>query len=206
MSPEAFVVACHPFTFVSHETLDKLKIYVELLHKWQSKINLVSASTLGDVWQRHIFDSAQLLHYIRAEDRVVDFGSGAGFPAMVLSLMGVQQVTVIESDQRKIAFLQEVARQTQSSVVLINKRIEQVDPFSVDVITARAFASLSDILDHASGWWQPATKGVFLKGKNVKEELTAAQAKWHIKFQCDRSCADPDGSVLIIEEVKALSV
>lgn len=205
MSPNQFVAACKTFTAVSHETIINLTSYAELLTKWQSKINLVSNSTLDDIWLRHIYDSAQLLQFIKPTDSVVDFGSGAGFPAMVLAVMGAKNVTAIESDQRKIVFLNEVARITKTKINLINKRIEDVEVFPVDVISARAFASLTDILQYAQPWWEDTTKGVFLKGSNVKEELTAASAKWHIRSRTEVSRADPNGSVLIIERAEALS-
>lgn len=205
MSPELFVERCADFRPVSHETVLKLQAYEELLKKWQAKINLVSPTTLNDIWPRHFYDSAQLLSYISDDQRVLDFGSGAGFPAMVLAIMGVKQVTAIESDQRKMAFLQEVARITETKINLINQRIEAVAPFEVDVITARAFAPLDKLLGFAAPWWRDGVRGIFLKGANVKEELTAASALWHIECRCEASRADPSGSVLTIEGLNKIS-
>ena len=201
MSPDQFVRACGPFISVSHETLRKLSAYEELLKKWQAKINLVSPATLNDTWQRHFFDSAQLLAYIQPNQRIVDFGSGAGFPAMVLAVMGIENVTMIESDQRKVAFLQEVARVTETKVTILNQRIESVTPFEVNVITARAFAPLDKLLSYTAPWGRDGVTGLFLKGANLKDELTAAGSMWHIEYRCDASRADPAGSILIIEGV-----
>lgn len=199
MTPQDFIIACRPFADVSHETLERLKIYVGLLEKWQAKINLVSAPTLKDVWRRHILDSAQLLQYIKKTDRMVDFGSGAGFPALVLSIMGVTDVTMIESDQRKGAFMREVIRATGSTAKVLTSRIEQAEAFPVDIISARAFAGLSNLLGYAAPWWQENTKGVFLKGRNLTEELTEADSLWHMKYSIAPSLADADGQILIME-------
>lgn len=211
MSPEQFIKACAPFSVVSHETILRLQTYADLLVKWQAKINLVSPNTLNQIWERHIFDSAQLLDYIPLSSRVADFGSGAGFPALVLAIMGVQHVSVIESDQRKVAFLQEVARVTNTPVTFYNKRIEAVEPFAVDVLTARALASVDSLLGYfqsdnspqSNNWLRSGTRAILLKGENVKEELTLAQAKWHIDYELKASRSDPKAAVLIINEARA---
>ena len=126
---------------VSRETLERLTIYADLLVKWQAKINLVGPETLADLWSRHMLDSAQLFPLIRPDaKRLVDLGSGAGFPGLVLGVMGAPDVHLVESDARKCAFLREAARLTGTTVTIHNKRIEQVAPLGADVVTARALA------------------------------------------------------------------
>ena len=111
---------------VSRETLDRLTLYLELLERWQPAINLVGPATLADPWRRHLLDSAQLVAHLPARrPLLVDLGSGAGFPGMVLAILGAGPVTLIESDRRKAQFLREVARATATDVTIRAERIEQ---------------------------------------------------------------------------------
>src|SRR5689334_6015701 len=135
LTAEAFAEQLH----VSRETLDRLRIYVDLLTRWNARINLVGASSLVDVWRRHILDSAQLIRHIDPATRVmVDLGSGAGLPGLILGILGVPEVNLIEADQRKAAFLREAARVTQVPVIVHASRVESVKVFTADIVTARA--------------------------------------------------------------------
>jgi 16S rRNA (guanine527-N7)-methyltransferase len=187
---------------VSRETRGRLAQYVDLLRQWNARVNLVSRLSLDDAWRRHVLDSAQLFPLIPAEARVlVDLGSGAGFPGLVLAILGVPEVHLIESDARKCAFLREAARVTETSVSIHAQRIEAMAPLPADVITARALASLPDLLDLAVPFLQPHTMCVFLKGKNAAEELRQARLRRQMKERVVPSRTDPDASVVIIEQV-----
>ena len=132
---------------VSRETLERLTVYLELLRRWQRAVNLVGRGTLADPWRRHVLDCAQLAPHVPAgAATVVDLGSGAGFPGMVLSIMGLRGVHLVESDRRKAQFLREVARATGASVQVHAERIERMRGWSADVITARALAPLPRLL------------------------------------------------------------
>ncbi len=129
---------------VSRETLERLDAYVGLLAAWNRRINLVGASTLGDPWRRHILDSAQLLPHVPRQARVlVDLGSGAGLPGLILSILGVPEVHLVESDQRKAAFLFEAARITGAACKIHPVRAEKMPRLAADVVTARALARLA---------------------------------------------------------------
>ena len=161
-------------TGVSRETLERLETYAALLAKWQRRINLVGRSTLDDLWRRHMFDSAQLLPLLPEGARIlVDLGSGAGFPGMVLAILGVPEVHLIESDGRKAAFLREVSRETSTPVDIHVARIEEVPSFVADVVTARALAPLDKLLELASQFAGDKTVMIFPKGQDVDRELTA---------------------------------
>ncbi|MCL4170695.1 UNVERIFIED_CONTAM: hypothetical protein GTU68_049362, partial [Idotea baltica] len=133
---------------VSRETFAALQAYAALLEKWNPKINLVSKSSLQDLWNRHILDSAQLFSLVQHPHNTwADLGSGGGFPGLVIAIMALEsgspdQVILIESDTRKAAFLRTVIRELGLRASVINKRIEQVDPLDADVISARALADL----------------------------------------------------------------
>jgi len=190
-------------TGVSRETLDRLKAYGDLLQTWNRKINLIGKSTAGDVWHRHMLDSAQLFPLIPSSvTTLMDLGSGAGFPGLVLAIMGVPQVHLVESDQRKCAFLREAARVAGVAITIHSKRIEDLAPFPVDVITARALAPVENLLDWSAPFLTKNTRCLFLKGQNVEVELTETHKRWRIRVDQRQSLTDPRGSILTIDEVR----
>ncbi len=206
MTPEAFQARLA----VSRETLDKFRAYAALLIKWNAAINLVSPKSLQDLWRRHFLDSAQLRALLPEapgpESRVIlDVGAGAGFPGMVLALLGCGQVHLVESDQRKAQFLREVARVTGAPVQIHPVRVESLkvpgDLPQADVVTCRAFAPLPRLLDLTEGFLAPKNAkkqaiGLFLKGRRVDEELTEAGKKWRLRIDRFESETDPEGSIL----------
>src|SRR3954447_3134702 len=164
---------------VSRETLDRLAAYLDLLRRWQRTINLVGAGTLHNPWRRHILDSAQLVHLLpEGARRLVDLGSGAGLPGLVLAILGIPEVHLIESDRRKAAFLREAARATATPVTAHARRIEAAPPLAADVVTARALAPLPNLLPLAARFATPATRCLFLKGRQAETELTEAARGW----------------------------
>jgi 16S rRNA (guanine527-N7)-methyltransferase len=196
LGPEGFAAALS----VSRETIDRLSIYTELLVKWQARINLVGPATLADVWRRHMLDSAQLVALL-PPGPVLDLGSGAGFPGLVLGIMGAGPVHLVESDRRKCAFLGEVARQTQARVVIHPQRIEALDPFPVAAITARALAPLAKLLDLAAPFLASGVHCLFLKGRNSEHELTEAAKDWMMGVERIASMSDPSGFIIHLSEV-----
>ncbi|HXQ53558.1 MAG TPA: 16S rRNA (guanine(527)-N(7))-methyltransferase RsmG [Stellaceae bacterium] len=185
---------------VSRETLERLETYVALLKAWNRRINLVGGSTMGDPWRRHVLDSAQLLQHLPPKCRVVvDLGSGAGLPGLVLSILGVPEVHLVESDQRKSEFLREAARVTGAPVQIHAQRAEKVAPFAADAVTARAVASLPDLLDIASPFLAPHSICLFLKGRGAEEELTLAAKSWKMRSRLEASMSDPGGMLVILE-------
>ena len=191
-------------TGVSAETLRRLQIYADLLEKWQKKINLVGPATIPDLWSRHLLDSAQLYPLLPKVDcSVLDFGSGAGFPGLVLAIMGGPRVTLVESDGRKCAFMAEVMRATATGPAarLENCRIEDLAPTPVDVITSRALAPLDKLLGLAAPFIGESTICLFLKGKRVDEELTDTTKKWKMQVSKIQSQTDPSGTILKLENI-----
>ena len=187
---------------VSRETLDRLTVYLDLLHRWQRAINLVGPATLADPWRRHILDSAQLLTHLPAgTTSLVDLGSGAGFPGMVLAVLGVPGVVLIESDRRKAQFLREVARATGTEVTVRAERIENLAGWPADVITARALAPLPRLLPLAERFLAADSVCLFLKGYNAERELTQALKSWHMVPEMFASLSAPTGTVLKLRGV-----
>ncbi len=160
----------------------ELEIYEKLLRRWQATINLISSSTLDDIWMRHFADSAQALAAAPDVRRWADMGSGAGFPGLITALLLKPDpgaiVHLIESDQRKAAFLRTVSRETQAPAQIHAARIESALPGLADQIegvSARALAPLDRLLQIAREPLEKGAIGVFLKGEDWRDELTAAE-------------------------------
>jgi 16S rRNA (guanine527-N7)-methyltransferase len=192
---------------VSRETLERLEIMVETLLRWQKAINLVGRATLDDVWTRHILDSAQLAALIPKEARTLaDLGSGAGFPGIVLAALRPDlDVTLIESDARKSAYLGEAARKMalpKPPKVLVS-RIEAAPPTKVEIVTARALAPLAKLLLWADRHRADPAICLFHKGKDWRAELAGAMKDWEIEFTPQPSVTDRDAVILRIGSYRA---
>lgn len=182
--------------------LARLEAYIELLVKWQARINLVAPATLPEVWVRHVLDSAQLLtHMAGREGPVLDLGSGAGFPGLVLAILGRDDITLVEADRRKVAFLQEAARITGAAVTIAACRIEALRPIRAGIVTARALASVGELLHYARPFTDESTLYLFLKGERVDAELTTARERWNMKVDKAPSLSDMRGVILRLEGV-----
>lgn len=201
---------------VSRETIERLVVYEQLLAKWQRTINLVAPRTLGEVWGRHFADSAQLVALAPSRRPLhwVDLGSGGGFPGLVVGILlaesGAGRLTLVESDTRKGAFLREVARSTGISarltVDIVAGRIEspanQTRVGVADVVSARALAPLSKLLGLAAGYMGPETVGLFLKGRELAQEIVEAQKEFAFAFDVVTSRTDPSGQILSVRGVQ----
>lgn len=193
---------------VSRETIDRFEAYQAILIKWALRINLVGASTLSAFWDRHILDSAQILPFAHPKARTwVDFGSGAGFPGLVLAAMlhdrPDNKVTLIEASTKRCGFLREAARAMQVHVEIVNDKLENVAARPVDVITARAFTALDRLLSYAEPWQGPHTQSLFPKGEEVSAELAQASTNWLFKSTIHPSVSDVRGCIVEITECQA---
>jgi len=190
---------------VSRETLARLKAYVGLLRDWNARHNLVSAASLDDVWRRHLWDSAQLARYVPETARtLIDLGSGAGFPGLVLAelLRGRVRVTLFEATTKKCLFLEAVRDRLSLDAVVRNGRMEQGAEERFDVVTARACAPLDKLLAYAQKFLGDGSIGLFLKGQNLGSELTGAHKSWKMETLQHPSLTDPSGIVLEVRELR----
>ncbi len=205
---------------VSRETVGRLEVYAALLAKWQKTINLVAPSTLEDVWHRHFADSAQVVAVaeragcLGATVRWVDLGTGAGFPGLVVGILlaerGQTILQLVDSDQRKAAFLREVVRETglkrSITVDIVAERIETAANHSkgayATVVSARALAPLPKLLGWVQPYFGPETVGVFLKGRDAEAEVAAAQSLVGWKLALEPSLTDADARLVVARRVK----
>jgi 16S rRNA (guanine527-N7)-methyltransferase len=190
------------FVPVSRETLARLEAYAALLVRWSARINLIGRDTVADLWRRHILDSTQLQPFVSTDARsLIDLGSGAGLPGLVLAILGVPGVELVEADSRKCAFLREAARVTEAQVTIRGCRIQAVPPHSVNVVTARALAPLDRLLGLAEPFLAPTSECLLLKGERVEDELTLARRHWTMTASLQQSRSDPRGVVLRLQQV-----
>lgn len=184
---------------VSRETTEKLVEYRDLLIRWTKSINLISPNTVNDAWQRHIVDSAQLLPLAPADWRTwIDLGSGGGLPGVVVAILDQRQrsITLIESDLRKCVFLKTVSRTLDLNITVQNARIEKVDIPHADVVSARALAHLTSLLEYSSRLLQPNGTALFLKGQSFKDELEEAKNSWHFEAESFQSITNAPSALL----------
>ncbi|HWC64391.1 MAG TPA: 16S rRNA (guanine(527)-N(7))-methyltransferase RsmG [Rhizomicrobium sp.] len=200
--PEEFAAQTH----VSRETLVRLKAYAGLLQDWNTRHNLVSQASLQDLWPRHFWDSAQLVPLIPPDAKtLVDLGSGAGFPGLVLAelLRDRLAVTLYEATAKKCAFLSAAADRMGLAVTIRNTRMEDAAPEPFDIVTARACAPLSKLLAYASTFTGPQSRCLFLKGQNLGSELTEAHKSWKMKTRQIPSQTHPSGAILEVTDLRA---
>jgi 16S rRNA (guanine527-N7)-methyltransferase len=195
---------------VSRETLARLDRLVELLLEWQQTRNLIAASTVPNIWTRHIADSLQLLDLAREAKIWVDLGSGGGFPGLVLACALVERagakVHLVESTAKKCAFLQAAADDLRLPAVIHCERVENFTrafPDKPDVITARALAPLPKLLEMALPLLKRGTKGLFLKGQDVVSELTAASKCWNIRYKLVPSRTDDRARIVVVDRLES---
>ena len=198
---------------VSRETILDLETYVGLLKKWNVKINLISRSTESDIWTRHIADSVQVfdLHTHTKEDpKWFDLGSGGGLPGLVCAILAKNTAlnsthfTLVESDARKSVFLKTVARELGlNNISVINDRIENVTGQQpADIISARALADLTRLIELTEHLSSPNTVFLFPKGRTWEKEVEDAQNKWKFESNLIKSCTASEAVVLKIKGVR----
>ena len=192
---------------VSRETLNNFCEYEKLLCKWNKKINLVSKKTLVDIWDRHFLDSAQIINHVDAsEKRWVDVGAGAGFPGLVVALLLRERkidcdVVLVEKNAKKVFFLNEVIRKLNLNVKVVNKRVDCIDPLNADILTARAFSELKELIELAHRHRKERGICLFLKGENYRSELDKTLNYWFIDYDVFDSLSNSFGKIIRVKKI-----
>lgn len=188
---------------VSRETWGRLEVLEALVRRWSRTINLVSKGDLAALRERHIEDSLQLAAYIPPDaETAIDIGSGAGFPGLVLALATGVRFQLVEADARKSAFLREAIRVTGANATVHPLRIESAALAAADVVTARGFADLDQLLEVAHPHLTESGVCLFPKGRAFEDELTRASAKWQMRVERHPSRTDPSSTILRLSEIR----
>lgn len=191
---------------VSRETMERLEHFGDLTAKWTKKINLIAKSTIPDIWDRHIIDSAQVFQYADAPKHWVDIGSGGGFPGIVMAVLAKEhspetKFTLIESDARKCTFLRTAVRELSLNVYVLTQRIEESLDQAADVVSARALGSLSDLLPMIHQHMMPNGTALLMKGQNYAEEIAATRPNWDFDLIEYPSITNPDSRILSLKRI-----
>ena len=191
---------------VSRETEERLGAFVDLVTRWTKRINLIAKASLPEIWTRHVIDSVQVFTLAPTGHRWVDIGSGGGFPGIVAAICARDtrpdmRFVLIESDQRKAAFLRTAIRELGLSAEVIAARIESAEPQNADILSARALADLPALLEHAERHLAPGGCALFQKGAQWQKELAAARATWQFEAEAVTSVTNPDSVVLRIKGI-----
>lgn len=193
---------------VSRETFEALEAFAALVRRWNPAVNLVSATSLSHLFDRHIVDSAQLYKLApSATQNWVDLGSGGGFPGLVIAILAKGQnsdlrITLVESDARKATFLRQAAQSLGLQVCVLNDRIESIPPLGADVLSARALAPLVGLLPFAERHLRSDGSAIFPKGARFAEELTEARKSWDFEVDTHSSLSEPGSAVLVIRKIR----
>lgn len=180
----------------------RLRAFAALAARWTARINLVAPSTVPRLWERHVLDSAQLLPLAPEGARTwADLGAGGGFPGMVVAVLGgdALQVTLVESDARKCAFLRTAVRELGLAVAIVDRRAEEAEPLGADVVSARALAPLSRLLPLAARHLAPGGTAILPKGRDWAAEVEVAEAAgWRFALDPRPSATDSDTRLLVV--------
>lgn len=193
---------------VSRETMERLKTFDATLQKWNPRINLVSKSTIPDLWSRHILDSIQVFEAVEQPiGRWVDIGSGGGLPGVIVAICAAEKapelnITLIESDQRKSAFLRTAARECGIKINVISERIEAAESQFADVLSARALADLSLLCEFSERHLKKEGLCIFPKGGNWKKEVDNALQQWRFEWEAITSLTEPQAVILKMKGVE----
>lgn len=181
----------------------RLRQFESLLLRWNARINLVSRTDASDVWARHIMDSVQIGPLLPpGPGEIIDLGSGAGFPGLIVALTTGRHVHLVESDQRKAAFLREAIRETNAPATVHAVRAEALTLPPATIVTARALAPLGILLALASPRLAQGGVCLFPKGATVDDELTAAANEWHMRLERFQSRTSASATILRISEIR----
>ena len=192
---------------VSRETLNSFCEYESLLSKWNKKINLVSKTTLVDIWDRHFLDSGQIINHVDASGKIwVDVGAGAGFPGLVIALLLRDRkidcdLTLVEKNTKKVFFLNEVIRNLNLKVKVVNNSIGSIESLNADILTARAFSELKDLIQIADQHRKEKGICLFLKGENYKFELDKTLNYWFFDYDVVDSLSNPSGKIIRVKKI-----
>lgn len=187
---------------VSRETLANLEHYAALLINEADQQNLIAKSTVDDLWERHIVDSAQLLRFL-PQGRIADVGSGAGLPGIVLAILSSQPITLIEPRRLRVDFLNHcITELGLPHATVAHAKAERVEG-RFDGITARAVANIDQIFRSTLHLSHPGTTWVLPKGQKGQLELAAAKGSWQGHFRTEPSITEGDAVIVVASGLSA---
>ena len=192
--------------FLNSKEQKNIEAYKDLLLDWNNnKINLIAKSTEADIDNRHFLDSAQLLNLLTEEEKqkadCADFGTGAGFPGLVLSILGVKNMTLLEKSVQKCNFLKEAIKFSPNKINIINSDINTIKNLKFDIIFSRALANLNSLLIMVKPFIKNDSKCIFLKGKKIFEEIEEAKKHHKFEYKLIDSVTSNEGKIIVLSKI-----
>lgn len=188
------------------QSFERLGVFVSLLQKWSSAYNLIGPNEFDQIWERHILDSVQLATYLpplSRNPRIVDLGSGAGFPGVILALLGYSDVYLVEKSQKKTMFLETVSRETEVPFRVVQSRIE--DSYSIfsnaDIVTSRALSDLTTLLKYSHTIMHERSFCLFLKGSALQDEIIEAKKYFSFDYEIYNGITDQTNRIIKIHDL-----
>lgn len=194
------------FCDLEKSKINNLEEFVLLLLKENLKYNLIGKSTIEDVWSRHILDSAQLLKYMDNKNlKCADFGTGSGFPGLVLSILGLKEIHLVEKSFRKCEFLRKAKLLSPNRVFIYQAKLEELKGIEFDIIFSRALAELNELVGYSNLFLRKNGYCLFLKGKKLDDEIAAAKKSWQFDYQTFPSLTSEEGKIVKIYNINPLN-
>lgn len=191
------------FTNLTQSSISAIEEFVILLLKENNNFNLIGKSTISDIWNRHILDSAQILQYVDDKfSKIADLGTGAGFPGVIISILGAKEVHLIEKSGKKCEFLRKAKLLSPNRLFVHQAKLEEIDDQKFDILTSRALASLEELLAYSTQFLKINGCGIFLKGKNLENELKDAQKKFVFKYQLFPSLTSEESRIIKVWDIE----
>jgi 16S rRNA (guanine527-N7)-methyltransferase len=188
---------------LSKTQVDKIDFYLSSIIKHNKHTNLIGKSTIENIWDRHVLDCLQLTkHITNKKFKIIDLGTGAGLPGVLLSIVGYQKVLMVDSVKKKTDFVRKIIKELSLTAKLQNKRIEKPPTSQHDIIVSRALAPLVKLLTYARMYSNKNTTSLFLKGKNAISEIDIASNKFFFEFEKIKSLSSNDGCILKVNNIK----
>ena len=189
--------------FLNKTQVDKVDFYLSSIITNNKHTNLVGKSTIENIWDRHVLDCLQLTkHITNKKFKILDLGTGAGLPGVLLSIMGYQRVLMVDSVKKKTDFVRKIIKELSLTAKIQNKRIESPPTSQHDIIVSRALAPLVKLLTYARMYSNKNTTLLFLKGRNVNSEIDMAMKSYFFDFEKNKSLSSSDGCILKINNFK----
>lgn len=195
------------FINISDLQVKNLEDFVLLLLQQNQQYNLIGKSTIDDIWERHILDSAQLFKFIDNKNvKFADFGSGAGLPGIILSILGVKEMNLIEKSFRKAQFLQQAKIISKNKIFIHQAKLEELSNIKFDCITSRALASLDKLLTYSQSFLAKDGYCLFLKGKNLPAEIEVAKKYFKFNYSLHNSLTSADSNIIKINNIEKINI
>ncbi len=190
---------------ITNDQISSLEKFVNSILQQNLKYNFIGRSTIDDIWQRHILDCAQLVKFIEDKNKkFADFGSGCGLPGIVLSILGLKEIHLIEKSYRKSEFLRQAKHLSSNYIFVRQAKLEEIDKIKFDCITSRALAPLPRLLDYALKFLKKDGYCLFLKGKNLSQEIDNSKNIYNFEFEKFTSITSPQSNIIKIKNITKL--